>query len=251
MFCLRCRTHTVVLFLGNLGFSWFILDTGRLWNLTCCAFTCCACTSRGLASTRTQCPRIYLQPFVCWLRKCTALKRGTKRRGFKSNPFPASQISTSSSSEPTFIDQRSAYDASRSHSLSLSTEINTRNMSKASTKIQMDRFTNPESLRQLEVIDALRELGLGHDISLPQVSSLQSHNGTKPRFSSADLLNSVARGCWRPELRQELSARGTYWPTVSSGEWSLHPIHHPSHLSTHPFEAKVDRCIHSPCSGCR
>ncbi|SLM33571.1 P-loop containing nucleoside triphosphate hydrolase [Lasallia pustulata] len=42
-------------------------------------------------------------------------------------------------------------------------------MSKASTKIQMDRFTNPESLRQLEVIDALRELGLGHDISLPQL----------------------------------------------------------------------------------
>lgn len=47
-------------------------------------------------------------------------------------------------------------------------------MSQTPKKIQLDRFVSLESSRQLEIIDALRELGVGHDISLPQVLPLYS-----------------------------------------------------------------------------
>ena len=121
---------------------------------------------------------------------------GRNRRSPKSGQVSTPIASNSSGSGPGSINQRSAYDTPESHTVSPPTEVNTSNMSRASTKIQMDQFDSPESLRQLEVIDVLCELGLGHDISLPQVSSLLSYNITKLKSLSTDLHLAVARGCW-------------------------------------------------------
>lgn len=90
---------------------------------------------------------------------------GRKRRGPKCKPLSASQ-EIISEFESDSIYQRSTNSATEVHTVSLPAKLRT-----MSTKIQMDQFESPESLRQLKVIDALRELGLGHDISLPQVSS--------------------------------------------------------------------------------
>lgn len=90
---------------------------------------------------------------------------GRKRCGPKCKPLSTSQ-KIISESESDSIYQRSTYSATEVHTVSLPAQLRT-----MSTKVQMDQFESPESLRQLKVIDALRELGLGHDISLPQVSS--------------------------------------------------------------------------------
>lgn len=92
---------------------------------------------------------------------------GRKRRGPNCKPLSTSQ-EIISKFESDSIYQPSTNSATEVHTVSLPAKL--RSMS---TKIQMDQFESPESLRQLKVIDALRELGLGHDISLPQVSSLK------------------------------------------------------------------------------
>jgi len=43
-------------------------------------------------------------------------------------------------------------------------------MAKKNMKIQVDHMDSPERLEQLEKIDQLRELGVGEEINLPQVS---------------------------------------------------------------------------------
>ena len=47
-------------------------------------------------------------------------------------------------------------------------------MVKGAMKIPMDQLDSPERLEQLEKIDRLRELGVGEEISLPQVGRLLS-----------------------------------------------------------------------------
>lgn len=42
--------------------------------------------------------------------------------------------------------------------------------------IQQDEFFNYNRVQQLEIIDKLRELGVGDDISLPQVSSVDGNH---------------------------------------------------------------------------
>jgi len=43
-------------------------------------------------------------------------------------------------------------------------------MAKKNMKIQVDHMDSPERVKQLEKIDQLRELGVGEEINLPQVS---------------------------------------------------------------------------------
>ena len=47
-------------------------------------------------------------------------------------------------------------------------------MTMSTTKLHIDSFDSGERNEQLEIIDKLRELGVGDDISLPQVSKVVS-----------------------------------------------------------------------------